>query len=141
MNTPRRHGGHGEEDRRKLIGREVTGAIPGAAIEVHRELGPGLLESAYEECLCYELANRNIPHERQVELPVVYKGIVLNCGYRMDVLVHNLVVVEIKSVTELLPIHEAQLLTYLRRSRNRIGLLINFNVDILMKNGVTRLVL
>ena len=119
---------------------EVTDGIIGASIEVHRALGPGLLESAYEECLCYELEVRGIPIQRQVPLPVVYKGIQLDCGYRMDVVIDDLVVLELKAVDRLLPIHEAQLLTYLRLRRCPVGLLINFNVPVL-KDGIRRKVL
>ncbi len=119
---------------------EITAAIIGAAIEVHRALGPGLLESAYEECLCRELALRQIPFERQRQLPVAYKGLQLDCGYRLDLLVAEAVVVEVKAVEALLPIHEAQLLTYLRLGGWKAGLLINFNVPVL-KRGIRRLVL
>lgn len=118
---------------------DVTRAIIGAAIEVHRALGPGLLESAYEECLCRELALRKIPFEKQRPLPVEYKGVLLDCGYRLDLLVANTVVVELKTVEELLPIHEAQVLTYLRLGGWKIGLLVNFNVAVL-KNGIRRFV-
>lgn len=118
----------------------ITESVIGAAIEVHRTLGPGLLESAYEECLCYELDSRNIPYEKQKSLPVVYKGKTLDCGYRLDLLVEDVVVVEIKAVQELLPIHEAQVLTYLRLGNWRVGLLINFNVP-LLKRGIKRLIL
>jgi len=117
----------------------ITGEIIGAAIEVHRELGPGLLESAYEQCLCHELSLRGLPFQRQVELPVVYKGIRLDCGYRMDVVVEETVVVELKTVDRLLPIHEAQLLTYLKLHHRQIGLLLNFHAAVL-KNGMKRLV-
>jgi len=119
---------------------KVTEAIIGAAIEVHRTLGPGLLEAAYEECLCHELRLRGIPFERQRPLPVTYKGLDLECGYRLDLLVHDAVVVEIKAVEALQPIHEAQLLTYLKLGGWKVGLLINFNVPIL-KNGIRRRVL
>jgi len=98
---------------------ELTEAIIGAAIEVHRVLGPGLLESAYEECMCRELGLKAIPFERQRPLPVEYKGLRLDCGYRLDLLVNNEVVVEIKAVDSLLPIHDAQLLTYLNWERGR----------------------
>ncbi len=117
----------------------LTGMIIGAAIEVHRALGPGLLESAYEECLCHELRAREIPFERQSPLSIHYKGIKLECGYRLDVFVDNRVVVELKSVEKLEPIHKAQLLTYLRLKGCRLGLLINFNVQ-LLKNGICRLI-
>ena len=119
---------------------KTTRAIIGAAIEVHRALGPGLLESAYEECLCRELAMTQIPFERQWPLPVEYKGLQLDCGYRLDLLVDNSIVVEIKAVERLDPIHEAQLLTYLRLGGWKAGLLVNFNVPVL-KQGIRRLVL
>jgi GxxExxY protein len=117
-----------------------TDAIIGAAIEVHKALGPGLLESAYEECLSRELSLRSIPYRRQVPLGVNYKGVALDCGYRIDLLVAETVVVEIKVVDLLLPIHEAQLLTYLRLGGWKVGLLINFNVPAL-KQGIVRRVL
>ncbi len=123
-----------------LIEEQVTEGIIGAAIEVHRHLGPGLLESAYEECLCHELHLRDLSFQRQVDLPVEYKGIKLDCGYRLDVVVENVVVVELKSIERILPIHQAQLLTYLRLTGKRVGLLINFNVSAL-KNGIVRRVL
>lgn len=118
---------------------ELTHEIIGAAIEVHRHLGPGLLESAYEECLCHELSLRGLPFERQKPIPVVYKETKLDCGYRIDLLVADRVVVELKSIESLAPIHDAILLTYLRLSSCRLGLLINFNV-ITLKDGVRRLV-
>lgn len=116
---------------------KTTEQIIGAAIEVHKVLGPGLLESAYEECLCRELGLRGIQFERQRPLPVEYKGVKLDCGYRLDFLVENAVVVEIKSVSGIEPIHEAQLLTYLRLGGWKLGLLINFNVPVL-KDGIRR---
>lgn len=119
---------------------ELTHQIIGAAIEVHRLLGPGLLESAYEECLTHELGLRNIKCRRQVPVPVVYKGIKLECGYRMDVVVEECVVLELKSIESIAPVHEATVLTYLRLSDKSLGLLINFNVAIL-KDGVRRFVL
>jgi GxxExxY protein len=119
---------------------EITREIIAAAIEVHRALGPGLLESAYEECLCQELALRKIAFERQRPLRVEFKGIRIDCGYRLDLLVERKVVVEIKAVESLLPIHEAQLLTYLKLGDWKIGLLINFNVT-LLKMGIRRKVL
>jgi len=119
---------------------ELTGTIIGAAIEVHRILGPGLLESAYEECLNYEFGQRVARFVRQHPLPVVYKGIKLDCGYRLDFLVENTVVVEIKAVESILPIHEAQLLSYLKLGGWQVGLLINFNVPVL-KQGIKRIVL
>jgi GxxExxY protein len=119
---------------------ELTAAVIGAAIEVHRALGPGLLESAYEECLCWELALQDIAFERQKHLPVEYKGLKLNCGYRLDFLIEASVVVEIKAVENLTPLHEAQLLTYLKLTGCKVGLLINFNSPRL-RDGVRRLVL
>jgi len=119
---------------------QATEAIIGAAIEVHKHLGPGLLESAYEECLCHELHLRNIPFQRQVPLPVVYKGAKLDCGYRIDLLVKGEVVVELKAIEGVLPIHEAQTLTYMRLGGWKVGLIINFNVPIVVK-GIKRLVL
>lgn len=118
---------------------DVTEQIIGAAIEVHRALGPGLLESAYEECVCHELGRRQLRFDRQIPLPVRYKDVRLDCGYRLDVLVEACVVVEIKAVESLEPIHEAQLLTYLKLGRWQVGLLINFNVPVL-KQGVKRMV-
>ncbi|MFZ4083646.1 MAG: GxxExxY protein [Pirellula sp.] len=123
-----------------LIYEELSGQIRGAAIEVHRELGPGLLESAYEECLCFELRSRGIAYDRQLELPVKYKGLQLDCGYRIDVLVEKKIVLELKSVESLLAIHEAQLMTYLKLSGCKLGMLMNFNV-VLMKDGMKRIVL
>jgi GxxExxY protein len=118
----------------------LTEMIIGAAIAVHKELGPGLLESAYEECLCFELRQLQLSFERQVPLPVVYKGMRLECGYRMDVVVDGKVLLELKSIDSIDGIHKAQVLTYLRLSGLRTGLLLNFNVAVL-KNGITRLVL
>ena len=117
---------------------EVTGRVIGAAIEVHRVLGPGLLESIYEECLSCELEARKIPHERQKEIPIDYKGVKLGCGYRIDLLVEEKIILEIKSCESILPIHEAQLLTYLKLMGLKIGLLINFNVPVL-KEGIKRM--
>lgn len=118
----------------------LTEKIIGAAIEVHRALGPGLLESAYEECLCHELRLRGMAFTRQQPLPVVYKGVHLDCGYRLDVLVEGSVIVELKTVDQLLSIHEAQLLTYLRLTGIHTGLLLNFNVPAL-RRGIKRMVL
>ena len=123
-----------------LMHESLTEQIIGCAIEVHRELGPGLLESAYEECLKFELESRGLSVERQVPLPVVYKGIRLDCGYRIDLVVGGLIILEIKCVDKLAPIHEAQLLTYLRLSSKRVGLILNFNVTVL-KDGIVRKVL
>ncbi len=118
---------------------ELSGKIIGLCIEIHRELGPGLLESAYEECLAYELTNAGLEFERQKPLPVSYKKVKLDCGYRLDFVVQNMIIVELKAIEELRPIHEAQLLTYLKLDRKALGLLINFNVPAL-KLGVKRLV-
>jgi GxxExxY protein len=118
---------------------QVTDKVIGAAIEVHRTLGPGLLESAYEECLCYELSQLGLCFQRQVELPVRYKSVNLDCAYRIDLIVEDTVIVELKTVSELLPVHSSQLLTYLKLSEKSIGLLINFNVPVL-KKGLKRVV-
>jgi len=118
---------------------EITETVIGAAIAVHRELGPGLLESAYEACLAYELTERGLKVERQKGLPVIYRGVLLDCGYRIDLLVEGQVVVELKTVERVESIHEAQLLSYLKLSGCNVGLLINFNVKVL-KNGIKRLV-
>ena len=132
---------HGDtESRSKLLHEELTERIIGAAIEVHKSLGPGLLEAAYEECLCHELHLRGLSFERQVTLPVQYKGLKLDCGYRLDIVVENAVILELKSVEKVLPVHEAQLLTYLKLTGKRVGLIINFNVPVL-KDGVVRKVL
>ncbi len=119
---------------------ELTRNIVGAAIDVHRELGPGLLESVYEECLAFELAQRGITFTRQAPLPLTYKGRSLDSNLRLDLLVQDVVVVELKSVEAVLPIHEAQLLTYLKLTGCEVGLLINFNVRVL-KTGIVRRVL
>ena len=115
----------------------VTDGVIGAAIEVHRALGPGLLESAYSECLAHELTLRGIPFAREVPLPVEYKGVKLSVGYRLDFVVAGLVVVEIKALDAFEPVHEAQLITYLKLSGNRVGLLLNFKVARL-KEGILR---
>ena len=119
---------------------ELTHEVIGSAIEVHRALGPGLLESTYRECLCRELMIRAIPFKRERGLPLEYKGIKLECGYRLDILVADRVVVEVKTVESLAPIHDARLLTYLRLGGWRIGLLINFNV-VVLKDGIRRRIL
>jgi GxxExxY protein len=118
----------------------ITSDVIGAAIEVHRQLGPGLLESSYRECLCRELLLRGIAFEREKPLPLEYKGIHLGCGYRLDLLVAGCVVAEVKSIESLAPIHDAQLITYLRIGGWRVGLLINFNVAVL-KSGIRRRIL
>lgn len=119
--------------------RHVTGAIIGAAIEVHKALGPGLLESAYEACLAFELVQRGLRVEQQKPLPIVYRDVTLECGYRLDLLVAESVIVEIKAVEKLAPIHDAQVLSYLKLSGHKVGLLINFNVQV-VKDGIRRLV-
>jgi GxxExxY protein len=117
----------------------LSGRVIGACIEIHRELGPGLLESAYEECLAYELSRAGIRFERQRPLPVRYKEVQLDCGYRLDFVIEGELILELKAVTELHPIHEAQLLTYLKLDKKPLGLLINFNVPVLAK-GIKRVV-
>jgi GxxExxY protein len=119
---------------------ELTEIVIGCAIEVHRALGPGLLESAYEVCLCRELSLRGVPLERQIPIPVEYKGVKLDCGYRADLIVGSKVLVEIKSVDQLAPIHEAQLLSYLKLRDLKVGLLINFN-ERMLTHGVRRKVI
>jgi GxxExxY protein len=118
----------------------LTERVIGLAIEVHRQLGPGLLESAYEECLCFELKQAALPFARQVALPVMYKGTRLDCGYRMDVVVENQLIIEIKAIERIMPIHEAQMLSYLRLSGHKIGLLMNFH-SVMLKDGIRRFVL
>ena len=120
-----------------MYSNQITSEIIGCAINVHKILGPGLLESAYEECLAFELKNAGLQIERQIPVPVIFKNIKLECGYRIDILVENIVLIELKSVDQLAPIHEAQILTYLKFSNKKIGLLINFNVT-LLKNGIKR---
>jgi GxxExxY protein len=119
---------------------KITEGIIGAAIEVHKSLGPGLLESAYEQCLQYELGDRGLKVDRQVPVPVIYKELQLEYGYRLDLLVENSVIIEIKSVDVLNPVHEAQILTYMKFAEKKIGLLINFNVK-LLKHGLKRYIL
>ena len=133
---------HGDtEARSKLLHEELTEKIIGAAIEVHRALGPGLLESAYEGCLCHELNLRGLAFQRQVPLPVEYKGVKLDCGYRLDLVVQEAVVLELKCVDHILPVHEAQLLTYLKFTGEHVGIIINFNVATLVRGGIVRKVL
>jgi GxxExxY protein len=119
---------------------ELTEAIIGTAMEVHRALGPGVLESTYEMCLCRELSIRGLRFERQLPIAVEYKGVKLDCGYRADLVVENVILVELKAINSLLSIHEAQLLSYLKLSGLKIGLLINFDVE-LLKHGIRRRVL
>jgi GxxExxY protein len=123
-----------------ILFEELSGRIIAAAIEVHRATGPGLLESAYQAMMEQELRIRGINFQRQVELPVTYKGMKLDCGYRIDLLVEEKIIVEIKAVEQMNPLHEAQLMTYLKLSGCRVGLLINFNVPVL-KDGIIRRVL
>lgn len=118
---------------------DISKHIIGAAIKVHKELGPGLLESAYQACLFYELSKSGLGVEKEKTLPVIYEEVELDCGYRIDLMVENKVIVELKSVKELNDVHMAQILTYLRLSDCRLGLLINFN-SILLKNGIKRVV-
>ena len=118
---------------------ELSSKIIGAAIEVHKALGPGLLESAYEECLCHEMGFRGLSFERQKPLPVRYKGKLLDCGYRLDVVVDSAIILELKSCEKIEAIHKAQLLTYLKLSGLNLGLLLNFNVT-LMRDGIVRIV-
>ena len=119
---------------------DLTQKVIGCAMEVHRHLGPGLLESTYEQCLAFELSKAEIPFRLQHPLPVAYKDILLDCGYRIDLFIDDRLIVELKSVEKVLPIHEAQLLTYMKLARVRIGLLMNFNV-LLLKDGIKRMML
>jgi GxxExxY protein len=132
------HGG--TEARRELIHEKLTEQVIGAAIEVHREIGPGLMESAYEECLCHELHLRGLAFQRQVPLPVRYKGISLDCGYKLDIVVEDALILELKCVEQVLSVHEAQLLTYLKMTGKKVGLIINFYVPVLTR-GIVRKVL
>ena len=118
---------------------QLTGKVIGAAIEVHKALGPGLLESTYEECLCHELQLGKIAYERQKPLPIEYKGVRLDCGYRLDLLVQGKIILELKACEKIDPIHEAQLLTYLKLTGLNVGLLLNFNVPV-MRDGIVRIV-
>ena len=137
QSTPRTESTERAEGLRDL--NEVTRGIIAAAMEVHRHLGPGLLESAYQECVCYELSRMGLTFTREVHLPLSYKGLQLDCSYRVDLLVEDAVVVELKSIEQILRIHSAQLLTYLRASHKQVGLLINFNV-LVLKDGIKRIV-
>jgi GxxExxY protein len=139
-------GAEGAEEKRNLIGGgmneeldRLTNSIIGAAIAVHRELGPGLLESAYEACLAFELTERGFRVERQKPLPVTYRGINLDCGYRLDLLIEDKVILELKTVDKLQPIHDAQLLSYLKMANKKVGLLINFH-SFRVKDGIKRIV-
>ena len=128
-----------QQTKKRIENDTLTEQIIGAAIQVHRELGPGLLESAYETCLCYELFQNGLKIERQKVIPISYRGIKLDAGYRLDLIIEDQVIVEIKTVSELLPVHEAQLLSYLKQVGGGRGLLINFNVN-LLKHGLRRLI-
>jgi GxxExxY protein len=139
-NKARSHGDHGEGTEEKLLYGELTEKILGAAIEVHRHLGPGLLENIYRQCLLHELALRGIRTATEVEVPLVYKGKQLEPGYRLDVLVEGKIIVELKAANALEPVHQFQLLTYMRLRGVRVGLLVNFNVPVLMQ-GVKRMIL
>ncbi len=119
---------------------ELSNKIIGLAIEVHKELGPGLLENTYKHCLAYEFSNSNVKYQLETEIPVTYKGTHVPCGYRADLIVENELIIELKSVEKLLPVHSAQLLTYMKLGNRKTGLLINFNVT-LLKNGIKRFVL
>jgi GxxExxY protein len=123
-----------------MLFEDITKVIIGCAIDVHKELGPGLLESAYEECLYYELQKAGLIVEKQKAIPVVYKEIKLDCGYRADLIVENKIVIELKTVDEFNPVHEAQILTYLKFADKKLGLLINFNV-LRLKDGIKRYIL
>lgn len=135
QNSPQRRRALREDENRSLTGRVI-----GAAINVHRQLGPGLLESAYEECLGFEFDWNGIAHQRQVPLPLEYRGHRLDCGYRIDFIVENQLIIELKAIERTLPIHEAQVLTYLRLTRLPLALLLNFNT-VLLKDGLRRFVL
>ena len=119
---------------------DLTGEIIGAAIEVHKTLGPGLLESIYEECICIEFGKRGMAYDRQKEINIEYKGVRLESKYRIDLMVSQMIIVELKTVDEFAPIHDAQVLSYLKLTKLKVGLLINFNVPIL-KDGIKRLIL
>lgn len=119
---------------------EISYQIRGAIYDVYKELGPGLLESVYEEALVYELKERGLQVERQRHVPIVYKGIVLATDLRLDILVEDMVIIELKSVSELLPVHHKQLLTYLRLMQKHLGILVNFNTDDILKNSIRRIV-
>ena len=121
-----------------MLYEKLTERVIGSAIEVHRAIGPGLLESAYEECICHEFNLRGISFKRQVPLPVEYKGVKLDCGYRLDLIVEDTLILEIKCLEHVLPVHEAQLLTYLKMTDKRVGLILNFNVAVMARGGIIR---
>jgi len=119
---------------------KLSNQVIGLALEVHRELGPGLLESAYQQCLAYELSKANLSFHPEKEIPVQYKGLKLDCGFRADIIVDDCILLELKAIDKILPVHEAQLITYLKLTQIHLGLLINFNVR-LLKNGIKRMVI
>ena len=129
--------GKSDDEPGKLIHQGLTEQIIGAAMEVHKALGPGLLESVYEECLCHELYLRGLKFQRQLSVPVIYKSVALDCGYRVDLIVENTVILELKCIERVLAIHEAQLLTYLKLLDKPVGFIINFNVPVL-RQGIIR---
>ncbi len=129
---------HQDTDAQRRRLNDLSRRVIGLCIEVHRELGPGLLESAYEEALAYELNQAGLKFERQRSMPLNYKGVKLDCGYRLDLIIEDELIIELKAVNELLPIHQAQLLTYLKLERRSVGLLLNFNTPV-FKNGIKRI--
>jgi GxxExxY protein len=122
----------------KLIYQELTEQIIGGAIEVHKAIGPGLLQSVYQECMCREMNLRGLRFQREVKVPVIYKGVALDCGYRLDMIVEDTVILELKSADRIIPVHEAQLLTYLKLLDRPVGFIINFNVPVLRSGGIVR---
>jgi GxxExxY protein len=130
--------GEGPGSGTRLIYEELTEQIIGAAIEVHKTVGPGLLESVYQQCMCHELHLRNLRFRREVQVPAVYKGVALDCGYRLDLIVEETVILELKSVDRIVPVHEAQLITYLKLMDKPVGFIINFNVPVLRHGGIVR---
>jgi GxxExxY protein len=124
----------------KLVFEELTEKIIGLAIEVHKELGPGLLENTYKQCLAYELKKSDISFQLEVNCPIIYKEVQISCGFRIDLLVEDKIIIELKCVDKIIPIHEAQLLTYLKLYNKRVGLLINFN-EKLLKDGIKRMII
>jgi GxxExxY protein len=134
------HEGERKKEKSKMKFDELSNKVIGCALEVHKELGPGLLESAYQQCLCYELSNAKIQFTMEKPFPIIYKNIEIDCGYRLDLLIEDKLLIELKSVEKLIPIHEAQILTYMKLSNIHTGLLINFNV-LLLKDGIKRFVI
>lgn len=121
-----------------MIYQDLTEQIIGGAIEVHKAIGPGLLESVYQECMCREMNLRGLRFQREVKVPVIYKGVALDCGYRLDMIIEDAVILELKSADRIIPVHEAQLLTYLKLLDKPVGFIINFNVPILRSGGIVR---